>query len=127
MYDDASRLTQVQDPTGTYSFLVDNMSRLKQTTTAYSFVSGNPFAIGYGYDASSNRTSMTDPSNGNITYSYDTLNRLSNIQDYNNNNFGFSYDALSRRTQLTRPNGVNTNYGYDALSNLQSVLHQAGA
>jgi RHS repeat-associated protein len=125
-YDDASRLTQVQDATGTYSFLFDNMGRLKQTTTAYSFVTGNPFTIVYGYDAASNRTGMTDPNNGHITYTYDTLNRLSNINDFNNNSFGFSYDALSRRTQLTRPNGINTNYGYDALSNLLSVLHQAG-
>jgi YD repeat-containing protein len=73
-YDDASRLTQVQDATGTYSFLFDNMGRLKQTTTAYSFVIGNPFTIVYGYDAASNRTRMTDPSNGHITYTYNTLN-----------------------------------------------------
>jgi len=102
------------------------MGRLKQTTTAYSFVSGNPFTIVYGYDKASNRTSMTDPNNGQTTYTYDTLNRLTNILDFNSNNFGFSYDALSRRTQLTRPNGVNTNYSYDSVSNLLSVLHQQG-
>jgi RHS repeat-associated protein len=125
-YDDASRLTQVQDPTGTYNFVYDNMGRLKQTTTAYSFVTGNPFTIVYGYDAGSNRKTMTDPQNGQTTYTYDTLNRLSNIFDFNSNNFGFSYDALSRRTQLTRPNGINTNYGYDSVSNLLSIQHQQG-
>jgi len=102
------------------------MGRLKQTTTAYSFVSGNPLTIVYGYDKVSNRSSMTDPNNGQTTYTYDTLNRLTNILDFNSNNFGFGYDALSRRTQLTRPNGVNTNYSYDSVSNLLSVLHQIG-
>jgi RHS repeat-associated protein len=125
-YDDASRLTQVQDPTGTYNFVYDNMGRLKQSTSAYSFITGNPFTIVYGYDAASNRKTMTDPNNGQTTYTYDTLNRLSNILDFNNNNFGFSYDALSRRTQLTRPNGINTNYGYDSVSNLLSIQHQQG-
>ena len=126
-YDDAGRVTQVQDPTGTYSFIYDNMSRLKQTTAAYSFVSGNPFTVVYGYDAASNRNTLTDPSNAQTTYSYDTLNRLTNILDFNNNNFGFGYDALSRRTQLTRPNGINTKYAYDTVSNLLSVAHQQGA
>jgi YD repeat-containing protein len=125
-YDDANRLTQVQDPTGTYSFLFDNMGRLKQTTSAYSFVSGNPFTIVYGYDAASNRTGMTDPGNGSTSYVYDTLNRISNITDPNQHSFGFTYDVLGRRSQLTRPNGVNTNYGYDIMSNLLSVAHQNG-
>jgi RHS repeat-associated protein len=102
------------------------MGRLKQTTMAYSFVTGNPFTIVYGYDAGSNRKTMTDPQNGQTTYTYDTLNRLSNIFDFNSNNFGFNYDALSRRTQLTRPNGINTNYGYDSVSNLLSIQHQQG-
>src|SRR5579864_4186396 len=101
--------------------------RLKQTATAYSFLSGNPFTIVYGYDAASNRVNMTDPNNGQTTYSYDTLSRPTNITDFNNNSFGFGYDALSRRTQLTRANGINTNYGYDSVSNLLSVLHQQGA
>ena len=102
------------------------MGRLKQTTSAYSFVSGNPLTIVYGYDKASNRTNMTDPNNGQTTYTYDTLNRLTNILDFNSNNFGFVYDPLSRRTQLSRPNGINTNYSYDSVSNLLSVTHQQG-
>ena len=39
-YDPASRLTQVVDPTGTYSFSYDNMDRLTQTTTNYAFDTG---------------------------------------------------------------------------------------
>ena len=33
-----SRLTQVVDPTGTYSFTFDNMGRLTNTTTSYAFL-----------------------------------------------------------------------------------------
>ena len=104
------------------------MNRLTQTTTKYGFLSSrNTFTVKYGYDAASNRTSLTDPENGLAQYTYDTLNRLTNLQDFQSHNFGFSYDQLSRRTQLTRPNGVNTNYSYDNLSHLLSVLHQVGA
>jgi len=123
-YDLANRLTQVVDPTGTYGFTYDNMNRLTQTSTAYSFISGKTFTVGFGYDAASNRTSMTDPQNASTAYVYDTLNRLMTLTYPSRNNFGFTYDALGRRTQLTRPNGVTSNYSYDNVSNLLSVLHQ---
>jgi RHS repeat-associated protein len=82
--------------------------------------------VQYGYDAASNRVSMTDPQGAQTSYAYDNLNRLTSLSNSWAGTFGFSYDALSRRTQLTRPNGVNTNYSYDNLSHLLSVLHQAG-
>jgi RHS repeat-associated protein len=128
-YDPAGRMTQVQSgyDGSTWTFAYDDMGRLTQAGTNYGFDSAGNYTVKYGYDAASNRTSMTDPQNGVTTYTYDTLNRLTNVQDPQSHNFGFSYDALSRRTQLTRPNGVNTNYSYDALSHLLSVLHQAGS
>jgi len=89
-----------------------------------SFVPGT-FNVGYGYDAASNRTSMTDPQNAGTTYVYDTLNRLSSLTSPQGA-FGFSYDALSRRAQLTRPNVVATTYSYDSASRLLSVLHKFG-
>lgn len=107
-YDLANRLTQVADPTGTYGFTYDNMNRLTQTSTAYSFISGKTFTVGYGYDANSNRTSMTDPQSASTSYVFDTLNRLTTLTYPSRTNYTFNYDALSRRTQLTRPNGVNT-------------------
>jgi RHS repeat-associated protein len=127
-YDRAGRLSQVTDTssgTSTWTFSYDGMSRLKQTTAKYSYLT-RTFTTNYGYDAASNRTNMTDPESGVTQYTYDSLNRLTNLQDFQSHNFGFSYDALSRRTQLTRPNGVNTNYSYDNLSRLLSVLHQVG-
>jgi YD repeat-containing protein len=66
-YDKDSRLTQVSDPTGTYSFTFDNMGRLTNTTTQYSFLTSRSFTTSYGYDAASNRTGFTDPESGSST------------------------------------------------------------
>ena len=121
------KITQVNDPTGTYAFAYDNMGRLIGTTTSYSFLTSRNFTNAYTYDAASNRTGFTDPESGSTTYSYDTLNRLTSLAPpsaFGSGSFGFSYDALSRRTQMTRPNSVTTNYTYDNLSRLTSVLHQ---
>jgi YD repeat-containing protein len=100
-YDLAGKLTQVVDPTGTYSFSYDNMGRLTGTTTAYSFLTGRNFTTAYAYDAASNRTGFTDPESGSTTYSYDTLNRLTTISPpsaITTGSFGFmnakSYSAL---------------------------------
>jgi RHS repeat-associated protein len=125
-YDNDSRLTQVVDPTGTYSFTFDNMGRLTATTTSYSFLTSRTFTTAYSYDAASNRTGFTDPESGSSTYAYDTLNRLQTLTPpsaISSGNFGLGYDALSRRTSLTRPNSVNTSYSYDNLSRLLSVTH----
>jgi len=81
------------------------MGRLIGTTTQYAFLPGT-HSNSYGYDAGSNRTSMTAPDGSTNTYSYDTLNRLSSLTNSLTGRFGFGYDALSRRTQLTRPNGI---------------------
>lgn len=127
-YDPAGRLTQVADSTGTYTFGYDNMNRLTSTGANYSFDSAGTYSMRYGYDAASNRTSMTDPQNQSTSYGYDTLNRLNSLA-FNGQNpgFGFGYDALSRRTSLSRPNGVNTSYSYDSISRLLSVIHQLGS
>ncbi len=130
-YDNDSRLIQVTDPTGTYQFTFDNMGRLTQATTSYTFLTGRNFTASYSYDAASNRTGFTDPENGATGYVYDTLNRLQTLTPpaafSGTGNFGFTYDALSRRTQMTRPNGLKSVYAYDNLSRMLSVLHQSGA
>ena len=74
-YDLVSKITQVVDPTGTYSFSYDNMGRLTGTTTAYAFLTGRNFTTSYTYNAASNRAGFTDPESGSTSYSYDTLNR----------------------------------------------------
>ena len=122
-YDLVGKITQVNDPTGTYGFSYDNMGRLTGTSTQYGFLAGT-FTNSYTYDAASNRTGFTTPDSSTNTYSYDTLNRLTTLANSWAGSFGFTYDALSRRTQMTRPNTVTTNYSYDNLSHLLSVLRQ---
>jgi RHS repeat-associated protein len=126
-YDLAGRLAKVIDANGTYTFTYDNMNRLIQADTDYKFDTAGTLTVKYGYDAASNRTSMTDPQNLPTAYSYDVLNRLFTLA-FNGQTpvFQFGYDALSRRTSLTRPNGVNTTYAYDPASSLTSVLHKLG-
>jgi RHS repeat-associated protein len=117
----------VIDAAGTYTFTYDNMNRLSEADTDYKFDTAGTLAVKYGYDAASNRTSMTDPQNLGTAYTYDVLNRLFTLA-FNGQTpvFQFGYDALSRRTSLTRPNLVNTTYAYDPASSLTSVLHKLG-
>jgi YD repeat-containing protein len=75
VYDLVGKIKQVTDPTGTYGFAYDNMGRLIGTTTQYTFVAGM-YSNSYGYDAASNRASLTVPDGSITTYGYDTLNRL---------------------------------------------------
>ena len=79
VYDLVGKITQVNDPTGTYAFAYDNMGRLIGTTTSYSFLTSRNFTNAYAYDAASNRTGFTDPESGSTSYSYDTLNRLTSL------------------------------------------------
>src|SRR4029077_14661290 len=97
-------------------------------TTNCAFLSIGNKTVSYGYDAASNRTSMTDPQSLSTAYGYDNLNRLNSLAFTGQNpGFTFGYDGLSRRTSLTRPNGVNTTYGYDPVSRLLSILHKLGS
>lgn len=127
VYDLAGQLKQVSDSKGTYGLAYDNMGRLIETSTQYSFLPVNPYVNSYTYDAASNRTGFIAPDGSTTAYVYDTLNRVSMLTNSLTGQFGFTYDALSRRTALNRPNGVNTSYNYDNLSRLLSVLHHSGA
>jgi len=123
-YDLVGKISQVNDPTGTYGFAYDNMGRLIGTATTYSFLPNTTFTNSYSYDAESDRIGYTAPDGSTNAYTYDSLNRMTGLSNSWAGSFGFSYDVLSRRTQMTRPNGVATNYAYDKLSHLLSVLHQ---
>jgi YD repeat-containing protein len=118
-----SRLTQVSDPTGTYQFVYDNLGRLEQTITNYSFLPDKSFTVSYGYDAASNRISLTDSENDITTYAYDALNQLTSLTAPGRKTFKWTYDAIGLRTMLSRPNSVATSYTYDSLSRLISISH----
>ena len=95
-FDAASRLTQVTDPTGTYQYTYDNMGRLTQTSTVYSFITGKTFTLGYAWDAASNLTSMTDPQGGSTTYT---------VVVTNNGPSDVTHSAISSRSPTTHWGG----------------------
>ena len=68
-----SRLTQVSDPTGTYSFTFDNMGRLTATTTQYAFLTSRAFTTSYAYDYNGKTQTMVN-STGTTSYSWDFEN-----------------------------------------------------
>jgi YD repeat-containing protein len=67
------------------------MGRLIGTTTQYAFLTGT-FSNTYGYDAGSNRASLTAPDGSISTYGYDTLNRLNGLANTWAGSFGFGYE-----------------------------------
>jgi RHS repeat-associated protein len=101
-YDNDSRLIQVSDPTGTYQFTFDNMGRLTQATTSYTFLTGRNFTASYSYDADNRRTSLTLPNGVVTTYSYDNASQLTGMTYTNAStalgNLAYSYDLNGRRT-----------------------------
>src|SRR5437660_8467996 len=65
-------VTDARGATCTYGY-----NNRNQVTSATHTLSGQPtIALGYGYDAAGNRTSMTD-AQGSAGYSYDSLSRMS--------------------------------------------------
>jgi YD repeat-containing protein len=101
-YENDSRLIQVSDPTGTYQFKFDNMGRLTQATTSYTFLTGRNFTASYSYDADNRRTSLTLPNGVVTTYSYDTASQLTGMTYTNGStalgNLAYSHDLNGRRT-----------------------------
>jgi RHS repeat-associated protein len=76
-------------------------------------INGNTYAVGYGYDAASNRIRISWPDSWRAVYEYDTLNRLSAVRydsDGNGTNDGtlalYAADPLSQLTGIRR--GVAT-------------------
>jgi len=100
--------------TGTPISRVSNVfDTAKRLTTETERINGNTYAVGYGYDAASNRIRISWPDSWRAVYEYDTLNRLSAVRydsDGNGTNDGtlalYAADPLSQLTGIRR--GVAT-------------------
>ncbi len=116
---------QVKDKRGITTYGYDNRNRLTSITPQGA---GSP-SVSYGYDANSNRTSITTGA-GTTTYGYDALNRLQtvgNSSQWGSNTASYSYTPVGTRDILTMPNGVQVKYGYDELNRLTGVTHTVGS
>lgn len=116
-YDPAGRLIRASDSDSSVEYSYDAVSNITTEVTHYP-LTGPARTVSYEYDASGNRTRLTDPTGQSLTYTYDEASRLASLDTHNNAILGFAYDALSRRTALLRPQGATTTYKYDAFDRL---------
>jgi RHS repeat-associated protein len=75
--------------------------------------------IGYAYDETSLRTSMSDGT-GTTTYAYDGLSRLTQAVQPNGT-LSYGYDLDSNRTSLTYPGPSTVTYSYSNAGRLSSL------
>lgn len=124
---------------GTTTFGYDVLDRL----TSIGYSDSTP-AVGLGYDANGNRTSMTDGA-GSENYTYDPLDRLTQVSR-GTDSFGYQYDPDGNVLKRTYPDasfadytydddgrlasvtsgGAMTGYGYDAAGNLTTTTLPSG-
>jgi RHS repeat-associated protein len=91
---------------GVTSYGYDELGR--PSSVSYSDVTPD---LAFGYDADSNRTSMSD-GGGSETYSFDALDRLKTAMR-GADSFSYGYDAASNVARRSYPSGAQTTYGYD--------------
>jgi RHS repeat-associated protein len=103
--------------TSFYHYDYDLRDRLVQRTDT---IDGVARSIGYGYDITSNRTSVTTAA-GTTTYTYDERNRLDLVRLNGVLEADYDYDAVSNLTQTTFGNGTRENRSYDTLNRLGAL------
>jgi len=116
-YDNASRLTGMTDSTGTTSYSYDSADKLTQITAPNGTTS-------YTYDNANRLTQTTLTGTGNWTYTYDNADRLLTVTNPNNETATYGYDNANRLTSLTNGNGSLTSYVYDNADRITDVWHK---
>jgi RHS repeat-associated protein len=94
-YDAEGRLTAMTDGTGSSSFSYNSFGELTSATN------GAGQAVGYGYDADGNRTTITYPlpasatwaTSHNVGYGYDKAGNLTSVTDFNGNKITITPNA----------------------------------
>ena len=123
-YDDAGRLTNINNSSANLTLTYDKAHRLTSITTGGAVPGAT---ISYEYYKNDNRRTMTDAI-GITNYTPPTkLNPLESIASPNMGTFTFSYDNLSRRTGMTMGNGIVATYNFDDASQLTNLVFKDGA
>ena len=129
-YDPAGNKLTTTDPdsvTTTWTYTPLN----KAATVTYS--GGTAHAVSYGYDASGNKTSMSDAT-GSSSYSYDPFGELITAQNGGGQTVSYSYDADGNQTGITYPlpgthswaTTTTVSYGYNNADQLTAVTDFSG-
>jgi RHS repeat-associated protein len=111
---DAEGNSTVTANDGKTSYLYDEMDRL--TSIDYSDLTPD---VGFGYDANSNRDTMTDAF-GSVSYSYDALDRLESVSR-GGKSFTYEYDDVGNVTKRTYPDNTVVDYAYTVDGQLDTV------
>lgn len=118
VYDPLGRRTAWTSDGATETWSWDARSRVT------SHLDANGRTTGYGYDATSNLTSIAYPGTSTpLTRSFDDAGRLVSTTDWLGNTTGFGYDANDNWTSTTFPastQNVDT-FGYDRADRMTSV------
>jgi len=106
-------------------YTYDNRNRLTNLTRT---IDGTAYALGLGYDAVGNVTSILYPGDTTpLTQVYDELNRLKAVNGFagTTNTQGLWYDLAGRLTRMQYSNGITIDYHYNnraLLSRIQSPI-----
>jgi RHS repeat-associated protein len=105
-----------KDPLGrTTTYGYDALDRL----TAIAYASTTTPNVAYVYDASGNRTRMTDGT-GTTNYTYDERSRLLSVTASANQKVSYAYDQ-ENLIRLAYPDGKAITYTYDAANELTKI------
>jgi RHS repeat-associated protein len=145
-YDDAHRLTALQDTEGSkITYTLDAMGNriseaafdpantlARSRSRVYDALNRLQKDIGatnpatqitqYAYDNQGNLTTTTDALNHSNTNAYDALNRLITATDPNNGQSQYSYNALDQLTNVKDAKTLNTTYTYNAFGEVSTQL-----
>jgi RHS repeat-associated protein len=121
-YDPAGRTLSATSPTtGANQWAYDAAGHVTTATSPTG-------SIGYGYDLTGRRTSMTLPGNQTVGYGYNDAGQLTTLTDPADAVTTFGYDPDALPTTTDRPNGVHTSHEYSPDGKLAAVEHRtAGA
>ncbi len=135
VYDEASRLRTVDYPTGTDTSLTyDNADRLTQMvdasgTTSWTYNAAYELTrlatpqgqIDYTYDDAGRPHTMAQQGVGTTTYTFDDASRLVSLQNPFSETTSFAYDDASRLVRKTFSSGAYEAYGYDDRNRVTSI------
>jgi YD repeat-containing protein len=110
-FDSFSRLTRIDDATGTRQYTYDEADNITQVTTQYTGMA-LPFSVGYAYNTDGSMKSMTTPV-GIFNYTYDVMGQVAQIQSPWNPGSSYKYtwgDSGLLRVQETSKYQTKINY-----------------
>lgn len=116
-------------PSPTATFTYDADGNLATETAPDGNVSGAPagsFTTAYGYDATSELTSVTSPLGGVTKYGYDSAGNKTSVTDPDGNQTQSQYNLNHQVTQTANAAGNTTQTAYDLDGDVVSTTDQNG-